>query len=379
VTSTSYRRDAFTWTAFGALAAFGVVNAVLGPALPYLRAAEGISYVGGVLHQVAFAVGGGAAGLYAFRSGGRLSRTGTIRLGLAGAAAALIVIGYGDHVVVTVGAALVLSTLATSALIALWAALSDAHGAYRTVAMTEGEVAVSLGSIVAPLLIGAAAATTLGWRFAFVIGAVAVAASVVATFRTRIPDGQPRDLQPVARPPAGPRVAPTLVVVFAVVALEFALSFWLASYLNDDVGLTRGSAVLLVSVLYAANLVGRLVASRLARRVTAERLLALALFVAFVGLPVLLSATGAAAAAIGVAICGAGVGATFPLTSSLHVGGSPRTADRALGEILSTASVGQILGPLAVAAIAQAAGLRVGLLVLPALVILAAGGLARHR
>ena len=42
------------------------------------------------------------------------------------------------------------------------------------------------------------------------------------------------------------------------------------------------------------------------------------------------------------------------------------------------ASIGQILGPFAVAAIAQAAGLRVGLFILPGLVLLAASGLNRH-
>jgi len=43
-----------------------------------------------------------------------------------------------------------------------------------------------------------------------------------------------------AHPIIGSRLQPTLVVVFAIVALEFALSFWLASYLNDDVGLAGG-------------------------------------------------------------------------------------------------------------------------------------------
>ena len=46
----AYRRDRLTWTAFGALFAFGYVNAVLGPSLPYIRSAEGISYVAGAAH-----------------------------------------------------------------------------------------------------------------------------------------------------------------------------------------------------------------------------------------------------------------------------------------------------------------------------------------
>jgi hypothetical protein len=54
-----YRCDGFTCAAFGALLAFGFLNAVLGPALPYLRSVEHIGYVVGALHQVADAVGRG--------------------------------------------------------------------------------------------------------------------------------------------------------------------------------------------------------------------------------------------------------------------------------------------------------------------------------
>jgi hypothetical protein len=54
-----YRRDRTTWAAFGALFAFGFLNALLGPALPYIRTVERISYLVGALHQLAFALGGG--------------------------------------------------------------------------------------------------------------------------------------------------------------------------------------------------------------------------------------------------------------------------------------------------------------------------------
>ena len=177
----------------------------------------------------------------------------------------------------------------------------------------------------------------------------------------------------------GSRPQPTLVVVFAIVALEFALSFWLAGYLNDNVGLARGAAVELASVLYAANLTGRLVASRLARVHSPEQLLFAAIGCVFAGLPCLLAATSATAAVPGIVLAGAGIAALFPLTSSLHVQGSGHTADSALGEILTVAAVGQIAGPLLAGAIAQASSLRAGLLVLPALTLLAAAGLTGHQ
>lgn len=377
-----YRRDRFTWAAFAALLAFGVLNAVLGPALPYLRAVEDVGYVVGALHQVAFAVGGGLAGLAAGRAGDRRTRSLIVRVGLAGAAVAGLGVGYGSVPAVTVSAAFFVSLLGTSALVRLWAALADAHGRRRAVALTEGEVSVSVGGIVAPLLVGGLSGTVLGWRFAFVVGAAVVLTTLALIGSVGIPE--PDSVQP-HRPvsPAVPadrrrRPAPTLVLVFAVVALEWALSFWLASYLADGVGLNRGPAVLLVAGLYAANLVGRLAASRMAHHVGTERLLGGSLLVCLAGTPVLLAATDAVVAVAGLVVLGAGIGATFPLASSLHVGASGRNADGALGQVFATSAIGQVLGPLGVGAIAQVSGLRVGLLVLPALAVTGAGALARH-
>jgi fucose permease len=380
-----YRRDGFTWAAFAALTAFGVLNAVLGPALPYLRATEHISYLVGSLHQVAFAVGGGLAGLAASRGRGGPGRAVLIRVGLLGAGVAGLGIGYGGTAVITIVAAFLVSLLGTSALVRLWAALADAHGARRTVAMTEGEVSVSLGGIIAPLLVGGLAITALSWRFAFVIGAVLVIATVAASGAVHIPPSA----QPVPRTVSHPRsriaavrrswLAPTLVLAFAVVALEWSLSFWLASYLHDSVGVARGPAATMVALLYAANLLGRLITSRLARRTTTARLLAGAIATGLVGIPVLLAATDLAVAGVGIAVVGAGVGATFPLASSLHVGAASRAADGAVGQVIAVAAGAQVLGPVAVAAIAQAFGLRIGLLTLPAFALLAAAALTLHQ
>ncbi len=371
----SYRRDRFTWTAFGALFAFGYLNAVLGPSLPYIRSVEGISYLVGALHQVAFSVGGGLAGALSARNRVPLARRTMIAGGLAGAGLAGLALGYGETAPITIAGAFVMGLLATLALIRVWAALVDAHGSRRAVAMTEGEVAVSLAGITTPLLIGALATTTATWRLAFAIGTLVAAASAAGVLRVEFPAPQ----APTSDRPRRARAQPTLVIVFAIVALEFALSFWLASYLNDDVGIARDAAVAMVSGLYASNLLGRVVASRLARAQTPERVLVIALGMVLIGLPFLLAATSATATVPGIILTGAGIGALFPLTSSLHVHASGRTADSALGQILTVAAFGQTSGPLLAGAIAQVSTLRVGLLVLPAMTLLAASGLVAHR
>ena len=371
-----YRRNPITWVAFVELLSFGVLNAGLGAALPFLRDAEHFSYLGGVLHQVAFSVGGGLAGMLTARARHMPGRPWAIRGGLLGAAVAWLGVGYGDRLAITASAAFLVSLLATAALIRLWAVLADVHGPRRAVAMAEGEVWVSLGGIISPLLIAAMAGTAFGWRSAFVLAALLVAATVLFTLRVPIPP-------PVARTPpesgtdrsSRGRFPPLLVVVFAIVALEFALTFWLASYLADDVGLNRQLAVTMVSGLYAANLLGRVLASRLAQRFRVEPVLAGALAVVLLGLPILLTAQNAVTAEVGLAIAGVGIAATFPLTSALHVATSRHGADAAMGQVLAIASVGQMCGPLVVAVLAQVSNLRVGLIALVGFTLLAAGGL----
>jgi MFS family permease len=371
-----YRRNPITWVAFVELLSFGVLNAGLGAALPFLRDAEHFSYLGGVLHQVAFSVGGGLAGMLTARARHMPGRPWTIRGGLLGAAVAWLGVGYGDRLAITASAAFLVSLLATAALIRLWAVLADVHGPRRAVAMAEGEVWVSLGGIISPLLIAAMAGTAFGWRSAFVLAALLVAATVLFTLRVPIPP-------PVARTPpesgtdrsSRRRFPPLLVVVFAIVALEFALTFWLASYLADDVGLNRQLAVTMVSGLYAANLLGRVLASRLAQRFRVEPVLAGALAVVLLGLPILLTAQNALTAELGLAIAGVGIAATFPLTSALHVATSRHGADAAMGQVLAIASVGQMCGPVVVAVLAQVSNLRVGLIPLVGFTLLAAGAL----
>ena len=363
--------------AFAALFAFGILNAALGPILPYLRQTEHTSYLIGALHQVAFSIGGMIAGIAASRSNAPRRRT--VVAGLGGAAVSSLLLGYGRVLPLTMAAALLISVCATAALIRIWAVLADLHHRHRAVAMTEGEVAVSLAGIATPAVISACAATTLGWRFSFVIVFAIVLAAAGGVSATRVPGSAGQQ----ATDTTGTRVAAkagrtanphrrTLTTIFAVVGLEFTLSFWAASYLHDDIGITQATAVGLVSALYAANLTGRILTSRLARRLSATTLLRLSLATALAGCPILLAADTTALATTGLAVTGIGIGGTFPLASSLHVAASGRTADQALGQILTVAGPGQITGPLIAGVLAQIADLRVGLLVMPVLILVAA-------
>lgn len=371
-----YRRDRFTWLAFAALLIFGVLNSILGPLLPFLRATEGQTYFQASAHQVAFAIGGGAAGLAGTKRDWFLSRGTTIRLGLLGMAVAGAGVALGNSYLATVTAAFVMSLFGTSALISLWAALADNHPGRPAVAMTEGEISVSLGGIVAPLLVSALAATVFGWRAALIVIVIFAVVVVVVLKPAAVPQ---RRFAPPPVPRSGRRPpSALLVLVFSIVALEWSLSFWLASYLDDAVGLGRGAAVVMAGVLYAAMLAGRVVASRLSRRLTSERLLSIALVPILAGLPILLLAHGPVAAGLGIAVLGCGPGPHLPPDNRFA---GQRGQIRILRGRLPNADhrfPGPDPGALLVGVIAQAGGLRPGFLLLPAFAVLAAAALIRH-
>lgn len=215
-------------------------------------------------------------------------------MGLAGAAIPAVAVGYGAAPAITIAGALLMSLMGTSALIRVWAALADVHGERRAIAMSEGEVSVSLAGILTPSLIAALAATSLSWRFAFLIGGATAVVAGAAVWRVGMPTESRTSNEPPAIETDGAHrwAQPTLLIVFAIVGLEFSLSFWLAS------------------------------------------------------LPIVLAATDIAVAIVGIAITGIGIGAMFPLTSSVHVKASRRSADSALGQVLAVASLGRLAGPL---------------------------------
>jgi fucose permease len=376
-----YRRDHRTIAAFGLLAALGSLHTVLGATLPYLRADLGLGYRAASLHLTAFAVGGLVAGLSGTAIQDRASRLGLVVLGTLSAVTGVVLVAVaGAFAVSLVGAGLI-GAGATHAFIGIWSGLSDQHGERRAVALTEGEVAVSVGNLSLPLAVGVAAAAGLGWRAAVVAVVVAVAAGLLGVRRSGVQEPASAETIAAAAPAreAMRGLAPLLLVVACVVGLEWTLTTWLSSYLDDEVALPRATAVALTSTFFAAVLGGRLLSSRLARRVGARTLLAGALGLLLAGLPVLLAARGIPVALAGIVPVGAATGALFPLASSLVLAAAGPASTRASGATMAVASLGVLVAPLTIGVLAEEQGLRVALVAVAVLPLVALGALAVRR
>jgi fucose permease len=239
------------------------------------------------------------------------------------------------------------------------AVLSDRHGEYSAVALTESNVTASACAIIAPLLVGASAAAGLGWRAALVVPAVALVLLAARYF------SQPLDLPPNAAENDAPADAPTLpplywafwMLVALGVASEWCVGYWGADFLANRTGLTRPAAATSLTAYFAAMLAGRVVSSRLARTLPPAILLAATLFLALFGFPLFWLAPGTLLALAGLFVTGLGIGGVYPLGVSAAIASAPGNTDAAAAR-LSVGGGGAILvAPFVLGALADRVGI----------------------
>jgi MFS family permease len=362
----TYRRDRTTVLSFVLLAGLGLLQATLGPVLPYLREELHLGYGLASLHISAFAAGALISGLVVPAVQRAIGRTAVAFACAVGAAAGAVLLTAARSGALTVTAAALMGLCLAAAYVAMWSMLSDHHGDRRTVVISEGEVAVALGNLALPLLVGIAAAIGAGWRAGLLTAAAALLVSVVLVSRAGLPPAAPESAARGAAPVRG--IWLLVGVMVCVVGLESGVITWLASYLDDDVDLPRDAAVTLSASVSGAMLAGRLLASRLARRRGARALLIAALVTVVAGLPLLVTAGTLAAAVAGIVVAGLGLGAVSPLTQSLILAAAGPASTRASSASMLGAAIGVLVAPAAIGQLAGATSLRTALataLVLP--------------
>jgi fucose permease len=369
--ATAYRRDRRTLAAFGLLAALGALQVSIGAVLPYLRAEPGLSYAAASLHLTAFAAAGVPTAVTAAAVQRRISRLGLVALGALGMVVGVGVIAAAGSTVASLTGAALLGAAAVWAFVGLWSALSDQHGERRAIVLSEGEAAVSAGTLALPLMVASAQGAGAGWR-AGLLTTAGVAGLMLVAVRLAggVEEGMPRASE---QPLALRQLWPLLAAVACCVGFEWTLTTWMATHLHEGVHLQRETAVALSSTFFCAMLAGRLLTSRLARHFSARSVLIGALFAVVTALPLLLATASAAVATLGLVLTGAATGALFPLASALVLAAAGRASTRASGTIMLLAAIAVLAAPLAVGGLAELVGLRTALVCAAALPITTVG------
>jgi len=348
------RRGALTWLCYGMLGFFSYFINSLGPMLSFLRADLDLSYTVTSFHSSAFAIGMIVAGVSADLLATAFGRRAVFWSGGVGMSVGATILALGSHPAVTVSGALLMGCLGSLLLVMVSATLADEHGPRRAAMLMEANVVASACGMVAPVLVGAAATTALGWQSALVVPVVLFGLALVRTkglaFPAPNPAGHGIDAAG-ARLPA--RYWSFWAVLSLIVGVEFATLFWAAAFLDDVVGLSRASAAAAVSLFLGGMLVGRFAGSRLmlSGRPGGPLLLA-SLAVTTASFLVYWSAPSVPLALTGLTTMGLGVANLYPLSLSLAIGAAGGRTDLAVtraslasGVAIVAASV--ILGRLA--------------------------------
>jgi hypothetical protein len=320
------------------------------------------------------------AGLAGNRVTLAFGRRGTLMAGLAGLASGSVLLVAGRSTIVTLSGALLMGTLGTLVLVLVPAILADEHGARRAVALSEANVVSSTSAMLAPLLVGALANTSLGWRAALLLSLLLLAPLAL----------QLRGLTLPASSQAGPAVPSAgrlphgywayWLVLVGCVSMEFCMIFWTADFLHLVAHVPRALASALVSVFLGAMLLGRLAGSGLTRLFPPDRLLLPALAIVGAGFPLYWLAPLTPIRIVGLFLSGAGIANLYPLVLSLAIGAAPGAS--ALASARATLASATAIGtaPLLLGWLADRSGIdrAYGVMVALLLLTLLSSALARH-
>lgn len=391
-TTPQFKRDPYTWLAYGLLGYFAYFQLSSGVVVPFLRNEQGFSYTVGGLHISALALGAivfGLTGGYWFAT----FRRGTLLWGSsAGINLGVLALVTGWHPILTVSSMFILGVFGTALLVTVNATLSDKHQHLRAYALTESNIFAATTSAIGPLFIGGMAALGLGWRAGLLLPMLLWLWLVWRLRPTiHVPDSSTAktlvtnsEFQEPEQRLSALFWAYWVALVLGVSA-EWCVVAWSVVFLDDWVGLPSSTAATLYFVLLAAVPLARVAGSALTRRYAAERLMVGTLVLSGAGFLLFWLADVLALTLVGMVITGIGIANIYPMGLSAATGAAAHAIDLgsvriSLGAGLAIMVMPQILGSLAdVVGIFAAFGATLGILVLAVGAALYAIRLQHHK
>ncbi len=364
-----FTRDRLTLLAYGMVTILGFGVASLGPAMPSLRVDLGISRTVGGLHFTALALGATLAGLVIERVTGSWGRRRVFWWGGAGLAGGSLLIGGGWHPTVTLPGALLMGVCTAAMGAVVQATLADRHQAHRTVALTEANTAMSMGSVIPAAFIGASVAVGAGWRPAFLVPLLAWSALLAVRRTEAFPPANPPET-PGRRRPLPRAYWLYWAALIPSVAAEWSVGAWGAGYLVDVAGSSEGTASLLMTAFFGAILLGRLLGARAARKIEPFPLLVAAAATAMAGILLFWGSDTVVPVVGGLLLTGLGISMQFPVLLSLAMGTAPDRSDTTAARVNIAAGGSVVVAPLTLGVIADQSSIRTAFGIVPGLFVL---------
>ena len=379
------RTDRVVTAAFALFAFWGWFNYCFGPVVPLLREELGTTRAMAGLHGTALALGGVVAGLASGSCTKRFGRLATLLGGIAAAATGMVAVIMSRAAVMSLGGALVAGMGGFLAANVMNATITEHHGSVASATISRVNAVSSLCGIAAPLALGAALSTGLGWRAAFAIalplGALALGLlwwareAVILDVRETPQPVRSRPSLPVHRS-ADTRFArqrkpaafwATWVVMILIVGVEVSVTFWGVDYMRLEIGLSAGQASFALSALLFGMMLGRALGASLTTKYSGTTILMWTFGLSYIGWFIFWASRSMLVAFLGLLILGCGLALQFPVVLALLFASSNGDVDRATGwvSIALGAATGSV--PVLGGWLADELGSRSAFLVTPAL------------
>jgi MFS family permease len=222
----------------------------------------------------------------------------------------------------------------------------------------------ALGSFTAPLLVSANYAAGLGWRwpFAEVAGMALLLFAAILFVPLPRAAGRLQSSGSLGRVLAHPRVLACAVLIFFSVAPDLGFSFWLAEHFRTELKVDLRLASAVVSVYLIGMMAGRLGTARLLRRFPARRIVQIGLALGLASLAAFLAAPWIPVKVLAILAYGLGGAPVFPMLMASGTAAFPDRPGAVSGVLFASVSLGGMVFPIVLGAVAAAVGIRLSYL-----------------
>ncbi|WP_066522986.1 MFS transporter [Curtobacterium ammoniigenes] len=370
-------RTGSTWFRYGQLGLVGFVIDGYAPTVRLVARDLHIPVSLASLHATAFGLGFIVASFVAPRLTARVGRITTGWLGAVG-----LCLGVGLYLLSPVfagtlagiGIAGFSGTLVQSS---AYAHLSASHGANSPRAMSEGSAVAQATGMFAPVAVGVASTTVLGWRggLALDIVLVALLGSAAWALARRRSGGATRgtDAAPVRsmRTQRAGRLPTRFWGVWAsvvvVLGIEFCMSVWAPVDLARRPGIADAVATASPAFMLGGMLIGRVAMGRLTQRWPVDVLMVTSIAVSLIGFGLFWAVPIDWVSVVSLAVAGLGIAGQFPLSLARLVAASDGRHD--VASAWGTLALGIAIAgaPALLGVLGAAVGVTTGLLLVPLL------------
>jgi MFS family permease len=337
-----------------------MVIGLLGPAVPAIIQELHISYARAGL----FFTAGSLAFLFSTPLGGLASDTPN-RKTLFAMVALLLALGLiglalSPTYALILAAIFIFSLFGGAAISMGQSIMMDLYPARRERLLTMQALFASLGSFVAPLLVALNYAGGVSWRWPYVEAAILAFLLFLAVLLTPLPGASKKNLSwgDVRHVLGNSRVLASAFLLLLAIAPEWGFAFWLAEHFKTDLRVSLQLSSAVVSVFLVGMITGRLFTSRLAGRLPPRGIVQIGLILAMSGLGVFLLVPSIPVKVFAILIYGLGVAPVFPILMACGTSAAPDRTGPATGVLYAFVSLGSMLFPLVLGALASAVGIR---------------------